>query len=112
VGKNPVVQLFLSGPDSSMVPVASQKLAAKRKKNVLQLKIEAQKETYSFPYAEKPGRWKILKDTVDGKLLSTKVAGGFVGSMYALYATSLGTPSTNRAVFDWFEYQGNDEIYK
>jgi xylan 1,4-beta-xylosidase len=32
--------------------------------------------------------------------------------MYALYATSLGKPSTSRAFFDWFEYEGNDEVYR
>jgi alpha-N-arabinofuranosidase len=49
---------------------------------------------------------------VDATFLSTKVAGGFVGCMYALYATSSGTPSGNSAFVDWFEYVGNDEVYK
>jgi alpha-N-arabinofuranosidase len=54
----------------------------------------------------------LLKAGVDAKFLSTKVAGGFVGCMYALYASSYGTASAAKAYFNWFEYKGNDEIYK
>jgi len=32
--------------------------------------------------------------------------------VYALYATSLGKPSQTSAYFDWFEYVGDDEVYK
>jgi len=45
------------------------------------------------------------------KFLSTRVAGGFVGCMYALYATSFGKSCNNKAYFNWFEYQGNDDMY-
>jgi alpha-N-arabinofuranosidase len=112
VNGEPVVQLFSSGSDSEVKLLASQKLHGNRIKNTLQLKIEAHKDTYSFLYAESPDQWILLKDMVDGKFLSTRTAGGFVGSMYALYATSTGKPSTTTALFDWFEYQGNDDVYK
>lgn len=39
-----------------------------------------------------------------------KVAVRFVGSMFALYATSLGKPIENKAYFGWFKYEGDDEI--
>jgi xylan 1,4-beta-xylosidase len=78
----------------------------------LNLKIEAHGATYSFYYGYNPGNWILLKANVDAKFLSTKVAGGFVGCMYALYATSLGEPSENIAYFDWFEYQGEDIVYQ
>jgi hypothetical protein len=32
--------------------------------------------------------------------------------MYALYATSLGSPGATTAFFDWFEYAGDDEVYR
>jgi alpha-N-arabinofuranosidase len=54
----------------------------------------------------------MLKDNMDAKYLSTRVAGGFVGCLYAMYATSLGKPSTTVSCFDWFEYQGKDDIYE
>jgi len=50
-------------------------------------------------------------DNVDGKYLSTKGAGGFVGNLYAMYATSDGKPSANKAVFDWFECKNMDDVY-
>ena len=108
----PVVQLYKSVNDSSgkLELLQSQKLPFKGSKEV-NLKIEANGETYSFYYSFKKGKWNLLKNKVDGKFLSTKVAGGFVGCMYALYATSLGTESNTKAFFDWFECKGNDIIF-
>ena len=48
-----------------------------------------------------------LAENIDGRILSTPVAGGFVGAYIAMYASSNGQPSTNHADFDWFEYHGN-----
>ncbi|MFN2286052.1 MAG: hypothetical protein ACK2UQ_16685, partial [Anaerolineae bacterium] len=39
-----------------------------------------------------------------GRILSTTVAGGFVGAYLGMYASSNGQPSTSIADFDWFEY--------
>ena len=60
----------------------------------------------------KKDSWQLLVDNVDGKYLSTKVAGGFVGCLYTMYATSNGHPSNNEAVFDWFECKNDDDVYK
>jgi alpha-N-arabinofuranosidase len=76
------------------------------------LKIEAKASTYAFYFAEKKKKWKLLKDGVDASFLSTKVAGGFVGSLFALYGTSNGAPTTSVASYDWFEYKGNDDGIK
>jgi alpha-N-arabinofuranosidase len=46
---------------------------------------------------------------VDSRILSTPVAGGFVGAYIGIYASSNGQLSTNHADFDWFEYIGLDE---
>ncbi len=74
----------------------------------IELKIVAVGGSYSFYYAEKAGQWKMLMDKIDGTFLSTRVAGGFVGSLFGLYATSSGAASTGSAHFDWFEYEGDD----
>jgi alpha-N-arabinofuranosidase len=111
----PVIQVFKSSdkPDpAEMELVASQVLPKKINGKSIGLKIEAHGATYAFFYALSPGRWTILKDSVDAKFLSTRTAGGFVGCVYALYATSLGMPSARTAHFNWFDYQGNDVIYK
>ena len=78
----------------------------------LYLQIKANGNEYSFQYSLKPGSWEILKDSVNAEFLSTKVAGGFVGCMFALYATSSGKPSDNTAGYDWFKYEGDDQVYK
>jgi len=74
----------------------------------LQLKVEAHEQAYGFYFAEKPGEWQTLAAKVDGRILSTPVAGGFVGAYVAMYASSNGQPGTNHADFDWFEYSGLD----
>lgn len=78
----------------------------------VELKITFDRSKYSFYYATLSGNWQLLKDNVDGTFLSTKVAGGFVGSVIAMYATSHGNPSTNTATFHRFEYKGDDDVYR
>lgn len=104
-----VVALYKSaGSDSKEELLASTEL---KNDEPIQLRIEASNNQYSFYYSTENNKWLSLKTGVDGKFLSTKTAGGFVGSMMAMYATSNGKPSTNKALYDWFEYKGNDNIY-
>ena len=70
------------------------------------LKVTAHEQDYNFLFST-GGEWQVLSEHVDGRILSTPVAGGFVGAYIALYASSNGRPSTNHADFDWFEYHGN-----
>lgn len=109
----PVVQLYRSSPGGGedMELLASHRLNDSESVKLV-LRIEARRGTYAFFFGGAPSRMQPLKEDVDAKFLSTRVAGGFVGCMYALYATSLGQPTTNTAYFDWFEYRGNDEVYK
>jgi xylan 1,4-beta-xylosidase len=72
----------------------------------LYLKIEARGQEYAFFVACEPDKWQSVAQAVDGRILSTPVAGGFVGTCIGMYASSNGQPSTNRADFDWFEYAG------
>jgi xylan 1,4-beta-xylosidase len=66
-------------------------------------KIKADREVYSFQYSLDNKKWITVADKIDAKFLSTEVAGGFVGSFYALYTTSLGQESSNQATFNWFK---------
>jgi len=52
----------------------------------LNLKISAKAGTLDFAYGVAPGKWETLKAGADGTTLSTKVAGGFVGTMLGVYA--------------------------
>jgi len=67
------------------------------------LKVTAHEQDYNF-YFSTDGLWHTLAENIDGRILSTPVAGGFVGAYIAMYASSNGQPSTNHADFDWFEY--------
>ena len=76
------------------------------------LKINSERERYSFWYGLKENDWQPVAENLDGKYLSTAVAKGFVGSLYGMYATAEGQNSTNSASYKWFDYKGNDETYK
>jgi len=52
----------------------------------LYLQIRAREDRYDFLYATAPNAWTTLAADADGKILSTKVAGGFVGTMFGMYA--------------------------
>jgi len=68
------------------------------------LKVEACGQAYGFYVAESAEEWQAVAERVDGRILSTPVAGGFVGAYIGMYASSNSRPSENVADFDWFEY--------
>jgi xylan 1,4-beta-xylosidase len=72
-------------------------------------KVTAQGQDYSFYVSTQPDSWQPLATNVDGRLLSTPVAGGFVGAYIGMYASSNGETSENVADFDWFEYVGEEQ---
>jgi xylan 1,4-beta-xylosidase len=74
--------------------------------NRLYLKVEADAQNYRFAFATTAEAWQPLLGNVDGRVLSTEVAGGFVGAYIGMYASSNGKPGANVADFDWFEYGG------
>jgi xylan 1,4-beta-xylosidase len=74
----------------------------------LYLKVEAIEQEYSFYYAIAAEAWEPLLENADGHILSTDVAGGFVGAYIGMYAGSNGQASENVADFDWCEYTGSD----
>ncbi|GAB2834982.1 glycoside hydrolase family 43 protein [Ferruginibacter profundus] len=111
----PVVQLLKGNGKNTLVAkpgiIATQSLPGKTGKEIY-FKIEAKGDGCSFYYAWKKNDWRLLAENEDGRFLSTKWAGGFVGSMYTMYATSNGVASTNKALFNWFECRSEDEVYK
>ncbi|UKT63592.1 glycoside hydrolase family 43 protein [Pedobacter mucosus] len=107
--KKPVLQLFKGNKEKNSMDLIAE-IAVDTGK--LYLQIEAKKDKYNFNYSISPNKWKLLKGDLDGKYLSTKVAGGFVGSLFGLYATSFGKQSNNKASFKWLNYEGDDEAYR
>ncbi len=107
----PVVELYKSASEKNQKEtlLISQGLQSNKP---LRLKIQANNADYSFYYAEGNDAWKLLKNQVDGTYLSTQTAGGFVGCMFSLYATSNGSTTKNKALYNWFEYKGDGTIFK
>jgi xylan 1,4-beta-xylosidase len=108
----PVVQLY-KGPGKDNAGQQPELLATQKietgSRFPVQLKIAANGGSYSFLYNDNNKGWKVLKANVDATFLSTHSAGGFTGSMYAMYATSNGNTTTNKAVFNWFESKCEDD---
>jgi len=111
----PAIQLLKGTGNNKIVAqpeiLVTQIIHAKANNTVF-LKIAVNGDSYSFYYATQKNKWQLLKDKVDGKFLSTKIAGGFVGSMYAMYATSNGVATSNKAYYNWFECKSEDEVYQ
>ena len=57
--------------------------------SMLQLNIVGEGGLYTFSYSEDGNEWLTLVKGADAKNLSTHIAGGFVGTMIGLFATSV-----------------------
>jgi xylan 1,4-beta-xylosidase len=109
----PVIQLFKGAGRKAVndeaILIASTVIKTKKE---LSLKIEANGNTYSFFYATQKNKWQLLKNNVDATFLSTEIAGGFVGCLYAMYATSNAMESSSKANYKMFECKSDDSVYK
>ncbi|WP_439585668.1 glycoside hydrolase family 43 protein [Dyadobacter bucti] len=106
----PVIQLYKAGADKKNMEVLAATPLSDSSKPV-KLRITAAGDTYSF-YFSTGSKWELLKDKVDGKFLSTQVAGGFIGCLFGMYATSSGEQGSNSAIFKYLKYSGNDPMFK
>lgn len=107
----PVVQLFKSNPENDIMDLLNQVPLTVDAKQVL-FRIDARNDHYDFYFALKPKQWTLLKDNLDATFLSTRVAGGFIGCIFGLYATSSGKETTNHVSYRELRYSGNDAMYK
>ena len=110
-GGKPVLALL----KSTVYPGVTELLAQAPLKSAtakVHLRIEAAGDTYSFSYSENGKSWTTLKDKVDARFLSTQTAGGFIGCVIVMYATSSGQPMTDSAAFKYLKYNGNDIVYR
>jgi len=86
----PVVRLLrrAGGRDQGREAIVAEASLATKPNDSLYLRVQARGAQYDFLYAEHPGDWRWLARNVDGTILSTHVAGGFVGTMIGMYAYS------------------------
>ncbi len=78
------VVLFLQQAAGSAPTILASTLLARA--DAVELRITANAGAYSFAYRLPDGQWQWLLRDADGTLLSTDVAGGFVGVMVGPYA--------------------------
>lgn len=71
------------------------------------LMVTACGQDYNFYYGASSEDMKLLMGKVDGRILSSDVAGGYAGTFIGMFASSNGNPCDNNADFDWFDYNGN-----
>jgi beta-xylosidase len=94
-----------------MNPLAYREIRSGKDAAVL-LRIITDKDKYSVYYSGKGFSWQLLARGIDGRFLSTST-GGFVGSVFRLYATThVRPPSGGKTHYDWFEYKDDDETLK
>lgn len=106
-----VIQLFKSTTDGSGMETMAE-VPLKSKNDEIKLAIESKGDVYSFRYSINGKDWQLVKDNVDAKFLSTKEAGGFIGCLYGMYATSSGEQADNTASFKYLKYTGNDPVFR
>lgn len=106
----PAIQLYKAGTDGKKMELITQKQITDDGKPV-KLRIVAEGGHYNFYYST-GSSWELLKDKLDAKYLSTKTAGGFIGCLFGMYATSSGDQTTNAASFKYLKYSGNDPMFK
>ena len=75
----------IGGRDTTVVLASTQWTSGR---DPMLLRIDARGDRYDFYYATRPGAWTALATDADGTMLSTRVAGGFVGTMLGVYAYS------------------------
>lgn len=73
----------------------------------LKLRLEADGQDLSFSYSTDGISYRTVADQLDGRILSTDAAGGFVGNTVGIYATANGMDSRTFAAFDYIEYIGD-----
>ena len=89
-----VIQLRRKAGSES--PVEGEQIAAQQialaPGAAVKLRISARGDVYDFAYQrEGQDDWVTLAEGLDGKILSTHVAGGFVGAVFGVYAQSQPT---------------------
>lgn len=70
------------------------------------LRLTAHLQNLTFSYSIDDGSSYVeVASNVDGRILCTDVAGGFVGNTMGIYGSSNGADSSSYADFDWISYK-------
>jgi alpha-N-arabinofuranosidase len=72
--------------------------------SVVDLRLRVENQQIRFDYAGPDGVWHSAGSAA-APLLARCPLGRFTGAFAGVYASSNGQPTTNQAVFDYFEYR-------
>lgn len=98
-----VKTLFLYKCENGIISVVNQ---VEINDDSITLFLRAKGQELTFSYLEAAGdKELILSEGIDSRILSTDVAGGFVGTCMGVYASSSGETSNNYAYFDYLSYR-------
>jgi xylan 1,4-beta-xylosidase len=74
------------------------------------LSIIAKGQSYSFYYGDDENRLNLLYENADGRVINPEYLDGMVGTILGMFASSNNIECENYTVFDWFEYEGSDDV--
>lgn len=110
-----VIQLYKSVEENNLNKeielIAASVVPDELSKSEVNLKVNTMGKDFSFEFSFDDENWTLLKDKVDGTYIRAEIPRDFVGSIIALYTTSLGQQSNAAAYFNDFSYSGIDQIY-
>ncbi len=66
------------------------------------LKMQILADKFQCAYSLDEKKWQFVGGVLDGRHLSTRVAGGYIGAYFGLYSYA---KSPSKAMFDWAEYK-------
>ena len=107
-GKISVLQLVKTENGEESV-LAEEVMTGGRKVVQMVLRVVAEEQKLRFEYGPDERSLNVLIDNVDASILSTDVAGGFVGTVVGMFATAGGDYTQRKffADFDWFRYENS-----
>ena len=107
-GKIIILQLVkAAGGDDEIL--AEEVMTGGRKNVQIVLRVVAEHQKLRFEYGPDERSMNVLTDNVDASILSTEVAGGFVGTVVGMFAVAGGDYTQKKfcADFDWFRYENS-----
>lgn len=105
-GKIIVLQLVkIAGAEEEII--TEEVITGGTKECSIVLRVVAERQNLRFEYGPDERNMNLLIDNIDASILSTEVAGGFVGTLVGMYAESGADYISKKfyADFDWFKYE-------
>jgi len=87
------------------IQTIKQVASVKYEEQTVLLKMTNEDMTLKFFYGEDEINLQRIGEDQDASVITTQVAGGFIGAYIGLYTSSNGKKTKNYAIFDWFEYK-------